>query len=97
MNDDLRWEEPPPAKRGRRGGGIAAYQVEADAMRAAPGRWAVLRSVPRANSKVVMNLSHSVRTGAATVFRPIGAWEATVRTVDDEVRLYVRYIGDGPS
>ena len=86
----MKWEDPPPAKRGPR---RSRYEADAAALRANPGRWALLRAVPLTDSKEVYNLSHSVRVGSASAFRPAGAYEATVRTTDGEVRLYVRYVG----
>lgn len=84
----LTWEEPPPARR-------RSHQVNhaeiARKLKARPGQWAVVSAYP--NSRTSGATASAIRTGRVTAYLPVGEWEATSRTVGDEHRVYVRYLG----
>lgn len=73
------------------------YEEEAAELRGRPGVWAVLRRdfvTLGLASKVARNINNS----ALSSFKqyppedPWSSYEATARTVDDEHRLYVRFV-----
>lgn len=84
---ELRWGEPPPGRRG-----LIDWPAVAVSLRAEPGRWAIIQVCrsPAAAS----NLARRVRDGSYSAFRPVGAFEAVSRTVDGEIRVYARYVGE---
>ncbi|MEU5683635.1 hypothetical protein DEJ48_36885 [Streptomyces venezuelae] len=69
----------------------ATYETAA-ALRDRPGEWAHVDTHP--NSNRASNQAHRIRTGKLAAFRPAGAFEATIRTDDDEaIDVYARYVG----
>lgn len=84
----LRFEEPPPSN----GKGRIAWPPVADELRANPEDWAVVAICTRraaASGKAQM-----IKSGAVPAFRPKGSFEATYRSVEDEFRVYARYVGN---
>lgn len=83
----VEWAEPPPAEtRGTRE--KASYRELADALRAAPGKWAKLPDGPHSATQ-----ASNVRSGKIASFR--GGFEATFRkhAGTDRGDVYVRYVG----
>ena len=87
---ELVWEEPP-ATHGRPG----KYAAIAAALKARPGQWAVLRTYPAHESKRGWGFAGAIRDGKLIDFRD--GFEALARTVDGQVRVYVRYAAQAPS
>lgn len=85
----LRWEAPPPARRRRVSEVAADHDAIAAALRARPGRWAVI-----ASGSVQTGLVAQIRRGAMPAYQPTGAYEAVRRTVEGRVVVYARFVGD---
>lgn len=81
----LVWEEPP-AKAGRPGryAGIAA------ALKERPGQWAVIRTYPSEQARRGWGFASQIREGKLIDFR--NGFEAAARTVEGQVRVYVRFV-----
>ena len=79
----MEWKNPSGHSRG--------LALEAAELRRNPGRWGMLsysdRDQGRKHRERIVN-------GKATAFRPQGAFEATLRYLEDGCELYVRYIGE---
>lgn len=91
MSGVLRWEGPPPT---RHGGGHCERHNLSDAapeLVARPGEWALLL-LAESHGTAAAQAAH-IRAGRLVAFRPRGSFEATVRDVDGEHRVYVRYVG----
>lgn len=86
----LRWEEPPPAKRGAVTSS-SRFDALAEELRAQPGRWAVIYD---GTTKSFSGMAHHIRQGAIRCFAPAGDFDATYRASADGVRVYARYVGD---
>ena len=84
---ELRWEDPPLSRRGLN----AWWQEAAAKLRAKPGTWAILCVV--ATLRRAQHLAWRIRDGRLVNFGK-GKFEAVARTVDDEHRVYARYMGD---
>lgn len=80
----LVWENPP-AKTGRPG----KYAHIAAALRERPGDWAIIRTYPAEQSKRAWGFANTLREGKLIDFRH--GYEAAARTIDGQVRVYVRY------
>ncbi|HEY9418207.1 MAG TPA: hypothetical protein VIQ30_25890 [Pseudonocardia sp.] len=84
----IRWEDPPPERRGgRRSNGFPSELVSRD-LRRHPGQWAVVDESPTR-----LNLASHIRGGMYPAFRPRGSFEAVSRTEGGVVRTYARYVG----
>jgi len=81
----MKWADPPPRK-GTAWDEVAAALVER------PGEWALIATVRSPTTGT------QIRRGELKAFRPMGAFETTVRVNDSDGRrrwdLYVRYVGD---
>jgi len=85
----IEWAEPPPAAIGRSGGPLK-FADFADALRANPGRWAVLSRGIKSSG-----LAGSVAHANLAAFRPKGSFEGVSRKAADGkgFDIYVRYVG----
>lgn len=89
----VHWEEPPPTKvpdRKRK----RAWEDEAAQLRASPGHWARIAEYEKTDYGKATNLQRTVNKGYVPAFEPSGAYEGTVRTVGDIVKVYARYVGE---
>jgi hypothetical protein len=87
----LRFEDPPT----HRSTALAPYEADLAELKEHPNRWAVLAAFPigdNAEGKASA-VAQAIRLGKA-VCAPKGSFEVTQRKVDDEQRVYVRYIGE---
>jgi len=96
----MQWQDPP-GEVGVRGPHIQAWAEEAAALRANTGTWAVIADYPKSppprgndNYTKAGNLSRNIKKGSLNAFQPAGAFESTVRTEDDHIRVYARYVGE---
>ena len=90
----IRWEDPPPAQLGPRRRIESRWKPVADALKARPGRWAVVEEVEpgrRSNTGLASRISF----GQLKCFTPAGDFEAVSRRVGAVQRTYARYLGDG--
>lgn len=107
--DELTWREPPSSGRRRRGGSRFAYEPEAAAMRANPGKWLLLETFEAGRVTDARNMRSQVNSGRYHAFRPAGAFDSTSaketeRSHDEKGRLveklvvnvYARYVGPEP-
>jgi hypothetical protein len=90
---ELIWDNPPAAG----GPGIGAharrwYEIAGE-LKKRPGDWAIVRSGDLTEHFSAHTTAGNIRRGLLTAFRPVGAFEAVARKVDDEVRVYARYVG----
>lgn len=73
-------------------------------LRANPGQWALFGQYPGTPGgarQYTYVLRHGGRIGLSTVpkataFDPVGSFEFTLKTLFEEQRIYVRYVGDIP-
>lgn len=81
----IRFEDPPKAP--------SSWADVAEELRAQPGRWAVVRDK---SSGVKPNgfftYASRIRRGTGP-FAPAGSFEAVVRDVDGEMRVFARFVG----
>lgn len=70
---------------------VRFHMRAAEAMRSRPGEWAALRTAPSLTA--ARQAAYAISRGDLTAYRPAGHFEAVARTVDDEHRVYVRFIG----
>src|SRR3954471_13743324 len=86
------WEAPPAAARSSRSLPHPQLAAFAAALRSRPGEWALY---PRPLSSGSCTVTQQViKQGQRSKWTPAGTFDATVRTVDGQRRLYVRYIGE---
>ena len=94
----IRWEDPPRLASGRKLGTKVSkpdpFTGVAEALRAAPGRWAV---VYEGDNGPATGVASRVRQALSPAFEPAGAFEATARKVNGTTACYARYVGDGAS
>lgn len=86
---EFEWEDPPETTRRV----YRRHDTIARQLRGRQGEWAkvaVCRSDPGAR-----NLANRVRSGLTVAYLPAGDFEAVVREVDGEFRVYARYLGEG--
>lgn len=87
---DIVWENPPPRAVGRQVNPKEA--AFADALKQRPAAWARFKELP-AGSKKAGTLAQTIREGKRAAFRTdTGRFEASQRTVDNKLVLYVRYL-----
>lgn len=81
----LVWEEPPARS------GEGRYAEISAALRARPGQWAVIRTYQGEQKKRGWSFASHVNSGKLIDF-PADGFEACARTVDGQVRVYVRAV-----
>ena len=92
----IRFEEPPPpahpryAPRSR----DVAPNVAAE-LKGAKGDWALVKEFSEQRAGTARSAARVINQGTIPAYRPAGAFEAVTRTVDNQVRLYARYVGLG--
>lgn len=74
------WNDGDPPPRGQVD--LLPHGAYAEALKAQPGRWAVLPDLPA-------SAVPAMKDGAASAYRPAGAFEAVVRNG----QVYARYVG----
>lgn len=84
----LRWEDPPPERRGGRPSNRFPAELVALDLRRNPGRWAVVEEAPNR-----LSLASQIRDGLYPAFRPAGSFEAVSRSLEGVVVTYARYVG----
>lgn len=85
----IRWEDPPPDRRGRRDGARLDHQGIASALRGRPGQWALV--AVGASQSLARDIAAGNRYGA---YLPMGSFEATHRLLDGITHTYARYVGE---
>ena len=92
---EIIWEDPPPGRGNHRPGGRTGSQHDKTAVEliANPGRWARIHAYTSRNT--ASNLASKISRGWISCFAPAGDFDACVRTVNYEHRVYARYLGDG--
>lgn len=88
---DIRFEDPPPTSPNPRGQRSHSHFLVAEAMRARPGEWAIVKVA--ATSQAARSSAHQVRSGRINAFASAGTFESMARQVDGENRVYARYVG----
>lgn len=89
---EIQWEDPPGvAKTGARRPDpvLSAF---AAALRSHPNRWARYPR-PLSGKDSASTTARNIKRAFNETWQPADSFDATVRTVDGEVRLYVRYVG----
>lgn len=89
--NEFRFENPPVRMYGHRPVSPETL-FAADTLRRHPGQWAMIRTAEKAST--LSAASQGVKGGKPRCFSPAGAFESTLRKVDGEYRLYVRYVGE---
>lgn len=82
--DGLVWENPPE-KTNKPG----KYAGLAAALKANPGKWAVVRTYTSGEGKRAWGFAGAIRSGKFADLRD--GFESVARTIDGQVRVYVRY------
>lgn len=93
MPSIIAWEDPPPPKQAPADRELVqdVWAGVAAGLRERPKQWARVRPDVGTN---VNNLAQLIKTGRYKSFRPTGTYDATCRRVDNEDRIWIRYIGD---
>jgi hypothetical protein len=81
----IRWEDPPPRR------DVYDWHGIGTALMARPGVWALAAVYPSPASAA--SIAHQIRHGRFAVLRELGCFEAVLRTVEGEARVYARYVG----
>lgn len=89
MTMEILWEEPPAEAEDS--GKRSRYREFAAALRAHPGRWAVLPTTSKTVSSA-KNTATNIRLGKVSGFTPRGAFE----TKTHETKIYVRCVEGAP-
>lgn len=90
----LRFEDPPASR-----SVASAYAADLAELKQHPNRWAIIAAFPAhpvqsdGDTKAA-NLAQAIRQGKTPACAPKGSFEVKQRRVDDEHRVYVRYIGE---
>lgn len=86
----IRWEDPPRTQ--SYGGGPSGSRFDglAEVLRDEPNRWAVIYQGSRGTAS---GMAGKIKHGAMKAFRPVGVFEATVRTDGQTSTVYARYVG----
>lgn len=89
----LRFEDPPARRN------VAdPFTADLVELKEHPNRWAILATYPvhplgqNAEGKATA-VAQAIRQGKTAVCQPAGSFEVRQRRVDDEHRVYVRYVG----
>jgi hypothetical protein len=91
----LRFEDPPT----HRSTALSPYEADLVELKQHPNRWAIIATFPTypvgngAEGKASA-VVQAIRLGKAAACQPKGSFEAKQRRVDDEHRVYVRYIAE---
>lgn len=88
MSSIITFEEPP----GPGGGADRNHPEIAKSLQANPGRWARL-NFEFADANKANNLACTIKFARLSTYLPKGSFQARVRTVDGEVRVYARFVG----
>lgn len=98
--DSITWEDPA-GKGALRSRYEKAWEAEADALRAQPGRWGIVTVKDPAAGIIAGHgtsgyvMATNIRNGRLAAFRPAGTFEATGRRqADGTVKVYARYVGE---
>lgn len=83
----VRFEDPPT--------GSAVHDRCAAELRVRPGEWAITDLTAGKTDWAMRVTAFRIRRGWLRAFRPAGTYDAAFRTVDGELRLYARYVGNG--
>lgn len=87
---EIVWEDPPEPKNGHKG----VWVERLGPLTKRPGKWA--RVQERKSSSAAYSAATLIKTGRngkARMRRPLGQWEACVRSVDGKFYVYARYLG----
>ena len=93
MSGVIRWEEPPPGRRGPAKGPRRTehWHACAEQLRERPGDWAVL--IEGGDYLTVGGMANQIVRGRLAAFRPDGAFEARTLSTSDGFAVYARYVG----
>lgn len=87
MTAVIRWEEPPPDRRGRQQPAIDHGSVATE-LRERAGEWACVAIA------VQSGMATAIETGRIAAYRPRGSFEARRRVVDGLPLIYARFVGE---
>lgn len=85
----LRFEDPPAARRNR----VDPLAADLTELKQHRNRWAVIATYPKHDNGAASGMAQAIRQGKTEACAPRGSFEAVTRTVGEELRVYVRYIG----
>lgn len=91
----LRFEDPPRGRSNR----IDPLAADLEELKQHPNRWAIIATFPAypnggGGESKASAVAQGIRQGKSAACYPAGSFEAKQRRVDDEHRVYVRYIGE---
>lgn len=87
--DELEWGDPPQ----REGRTYHRHWQIAKRLRARKGEWA---HVTYNSARGATHAASKASLGETLAYTPAGDFEAVYRRVNDEHRMYIRFLGDGP-
>lgn len=90
----LRFEDPPEHRNA-----ASRFAADLKELKQHPNRWAILAAFPATpatsdGESKAANLAGAIRQGKTPASHPKGSFEVKQRRVDDEHRVYVRYVGE---
>jgi hypothetical protein len=87
----LRFEDPPT----HRSTALGPHEADLAELKQHPNRWAVIATFPLVGGEAKASaVAQAIRLGKAPVCQPKGSFEVKQRRIDDEHRVYVRYVGE---
>lgn len=90
----LKWEDPPPSRKSSPASGRpadSAWNGVAEQLRGERGRWALIF---RGDKQGASSVRDFVTEARRICFRPVGDFEACVRSWDGKHYVYARYMGE---
>jgi len=88
---ELIWQEVPPEAVARARNYGTAYAEQAQRLRAAPGRSAIIKKFKPEDDENARVLTNSIKSGRLKAFRPPGAFGALTHTENGTVNVYAWY------
>lgn len=91
----LRFEDPPAD----RSSALSPFVADLVELKQHPNRWAIIAAFPvnpvneNGDAKAA-TVAQAIRQGKTAVCQPKGCFEVKQRRIDDEYRVYVRYLGE---
>jgi hypothetical protein len=85
---ELKWEDPSAGRE------KFDHESIANALKGRPNTWAIVQEYAMTEpywKATVLGLA--IRNGSRAAYEPKGTYEATVRSSDDTVKVYARYVG----
>lgn len=85
----LVWEEPTGGR------SRSTWRIVGTELRSRPGAWAVVGTFDPTKKSAAYTLASNIKAGKLGGFDR-GEFDALARTIDDQVKVYARFVGGDP-